>query len=391
MKDQSSKQDDTLVGKSTITTINDQPTRTVMGIYAILATILILILNPNIHHPAYSLTQPTRMPKYTRPGVEAAVRLSQLKEEGIWHAIEAQYPDMLHAKNGKELASLDQQCEELGQLWRNNDRDRGSTCTGGSTDTYCTLEELTTVIQWKFSKGKARPLWKHIRSNTEDGVRDASQKAFSLISSIAMDGDDAVGDGESSSSVEQKQNAILKKAIEEFSTPLKGIGPASATAFLSLYRPDLCIFMDDEVIECLYPGKRGYTIKIYLEINHKCQKLAEELGEGWTTRRAGRALWTAAKLSLCEDTCDLTVGVGGDAGSCVTVGDGDVDAGGEGMMVGGSKKKRLPKQEGNVAVRKARTNKIDGSEKVRDDAEKKIETHPFVSTTARRRSKRRKR
>ena len=51
----------------------------------------------------------------------------------------------------------------------------------------------------------------------------------------------------------------------------------------------------------------------------------------------------------------------------------------------------MPKQEGNVAVRKARTNKIDGSEKVRDDAEKKIETHPFVSTTARRRSKRRKR
>jgi hypothetical protein len=202
---------------------------------------------------------------------------------------------MLHEKNGIELQSLDEACEKLGTSWRKWDGTRTSTPT---PTPYCTCEELSTVIKWKFSKGKPRPLWKLIHSNSEESVKNASFKSFSVLSDVHEDDFKRVNGSELDSK--------LKEAIEEFSV-LKGIGPASATAFLSLYRPDLCIFMDDEVIECLYPGKRAYSVKIYLDINAKCRELAAGLGEGWNTRRVGRALWTAARLSLCESTQDLTL------------------------------------------------------------------------------------
>ncbi len=273
-----------------------------------------LILDPNLcsprrisSSPIYSRqgtgTDTSTMPKHTRPGVEAAVRLTQIREEKVWCAIEEQYMDMLHAKNGEELQSLDLTCEEMGSAWRREYQKN-------ERIPYCTMEQLTTVIRWKFSKGKPRPLWKLINSNTKSSVKDASRKAFSIISLVRKDvtGDDEEEE-DSSSNKEEKKNQetsiLVKRAIEEFSI-LKGIGPASATAFLSLYRPDLCIFMDDEVIECLYPGKRGYTVKIYNTINSKCLDLSKDLGECWTARRVGRALWTAARLSLCEDRCDLT-------------------------------------------------------------------------------------
>jgi hypothetical protein len=234
------------------------------------------------------------MPKtFTRPGVEAAVRLSNIKNTNTWQAIEAKYHDMLHEKNGIELPSLDQACEKLGTSWRKWD---------GDGTPYCTCEELSTVIQWKFSKGKPRPLWKLIHSNSEESVKNASFQSFSVLSDVPVHEDDYDFQRNKGSELD----SILKEAIEQFSV-LKGIGPASATAFLSLYRPDLCIFMDDEVIECLYPGKRAYSVKIYLDINAKCRALAGGLGEGWNARRVGRALWTAARLSLCESTQDLTL------------------------------------------------------------------------------------
>ena len=48
-------------------------------------------------------------------------------------------------------------------------------------------------------------------------------------------------------------------------------------------------------------------MKVYLEINDKCKTIASELGDGWTVRRVGRALWTAAIVSAYSDEIDLTL------------------------------------------------------------------------------------
>ena len=92
------------------------------------------------------------------------------------------------------------------------------------------------------------------------------------------------------------------------------MGPATASAILCLYRPDTFAFMHDEVIECLYNQKRGYTLKIYLAVNDRCREIANELNlaDGsknsteWTPCRVGKTLWTMAAMSASGDEDGLS-------------------------------------------------------------------------------------
>mmetsp|Transcript_10799 Transcript_10799/g.15754 ORF Transcript_10799/g.15754 Transcript_10799/m.15754 type:complete len:270 (-) Transcript_10799:8-817(-) len=218
------------------------------------------------------------MPTFSRPGVEAAVRLSKITDVVVWNKIEGKCKNMLELKGGDKLLELEICCDKISRKW--------STANADDSDIFCTLGELETIIEWKFSKGKPRPLWKQIRSNSEQDVQEASKRAFAIVGCRN----------------DRRQLDVKKTrgAMNEI-TVLKGIGPASASAMLSLFRPDHFAFMDDEVIECLHPGKRAYSLKVYMDINSRCQELAENLGEDWTPRRVGFALWTAAKLSACGD------------------------------------------------------------------------------------------
>ena len=230
---------------------------------------------------------------YTRPGVEASVRLYKAANQtNLWRKIEAKYHDMLviKKKGDKGLLNLDSQCDELGKKWRSvieqkNKKGKDEKQKNSVDQAFITCEELYTVMKWKFSKGKSRPLWKHINSNSEETVRQCSMASFSHVSG---------------------SNCDINEALKEMSK-LKGVGPASSSAILSLFRPDLFVFMDDEVIECLHEGKRDYSLKIYLEINEKCQNLATILGEEWDVRRVGKALWTAAIIAGYSDDEDLTL------------------------------------------------------------------------------------
>lgn len=224
------------------------------------------------------------MPSYTRPGVEAAVRLSKLVDQPrVWTSIEAKYSNMLvvKKKGNDELLKLDETCEELGNKWRAmTSKENGR----HECKAFITCEELYQVMKWKFAKGKSRPLWKYINSNSEEAVKKCSSLAFSKI-------------------MENEKN--INEAIKEMSN-LKGVGPAGSSAILSLFKPDLFVFMDDEVIECLHTGKREYNMKVYNIINDKCNMIASKLGDGWTPRRVGRALWSAATVSAYSDERDLT-------------------------------------------------------------------------------------
>jgi len=245
--------------------------------------------------PVFALTaskNSLKMPK-PRPGVEAVVRLSNnIPNASTWTAIEQQYKDMLLQKNGQKLFNLDAQCDALAEKWH---------AYADTTGAHCTCDDLYTVIEWKFAKGKARPmLWKQIRSNDEENVKDASRRAFQVLDNVKVD------DGTSSTPSDSDElNKVLKRALETFSE-LKGIGPATSSAFLSLYRPDLFAFMDDEVLEC-FNGQRKYTIPAYLKMNNECMARSKELGEGWTTRRVGKGFWSAARISLDDNRLDLTL------------------------------------------------------------------------------------
>lgn len=228
------------------------------------------------------------MPK-PRPGVEASSRLSKITDISIWISIEKQYGEMLLQKGGKKLVDLDIACEEISIKWQ-------QAVTRKKEDAFCTCQDLYTIIEWKFATGKPRPLWKHIKSNSEETVRKVSKDAFDLIHKAKCD--------------DKNLNTVIGNAVDVLSQ-LKGIGPASASAVLSLFRPDLMVFMYDEILDC-FLGERKYTTAAYIKTNTICRDLVKDIGGGdgdfMNVRKVGQILWCAARLSLCKDKVDLTEG-----------------------------------------------------------------------------------
>jgi hypothetical protein len=220
---------------------------------------------------------PKKASAYTRPGVAAAVRLAQQSLDddesvAVWSTIFARYEAMLAIVPRKDdapsLVVLDHWCtRDLAPRLQNP-----AARHDDDARWMMSLEDLVQVVQWKFRIGKARPaLWKHLRANTAADVQTHVKAGL-----MAADTGDT------------------KEAIAAVSK-LRGVGPATASAVLSLSHPHLFCFMADEVIEALYSGKRGYTAAIYHDVNATCQALATRLG--WKPRAVGRALWTAARLS----------------------------------------------------------------------------------------------
>jgi len=253
------------------------------------------------------LTTTKKKSHWSRPGVEAAARLVSLPisssssssvDNNIksWNTALSHYESMIKAKGNTKLYNLDQQRRLIAQQWR-EDYIQNEECN-------MTKDQLLNVIiPWKFGKGKPRNALKPLlQSNKEGDVTRASMLAFNFAeSSIADNTNKEDGD------VNHVQEAI--KALCQ----LSGVGPATASAVLSAYCPQSFAFMDDEVIECLYEAKRGYTLKIYLAVNDRCVDIAEELNGasgggnsgGWTPADVAKALWTVATMSARNDEVGL--------------------------------------------------------------------------------------
>ena len=120
-------------------------------------------------------------------------------------------------------------------------------------------------------------------------MRDCSRAAITVALN-ANAGDCLESDGSLSALGRQS----VQKAIGEL-IKLKGVGPATASAVLTLIRPDLFIYLYDEVIDCFEP-KRDYKISNYLRVNSRCLQIAKTLGSTWTPHRVAKTIWTAARF-----------------------------------------------------------------------------------------------
>ena len=240
----------------------------------------------------------TTTKKYTRPGVEAAAHLLSLPlSTSRWNAALKSYEDMLHKKGGAALVQLDSKLHTL----------------ANSNDRWVTKDQLmSVVIPWKFGKGKPRNALKPLlQSNSDESVVDCSKRAIKLVTAGVADDTNV------------EKNDLVKDSIDELCN-LRGVGPATASAILSVYHPNQFVFMDDEVIEALYEGKRGYTLKIYEVVNERCGEICKELNSQvtdgdtnkvWTRCEVGKVLWTVAAMkafgqdkllnSLLEEDTDL--------------------------------------------------------------------------------------
>jgi len=233
-----------------------------------------------------------KLKHYTRPGVEAAAQLVSLQpisnHVDKWERASNQYDKMLKAKGGAKLVKLDKQINVIANTWTEST----------TNDAYLIKEQLLdNIIQWKFTIGKPRNALKPLlQSNTDKSVIDATKLAFKVADEIPIN--------DTSDDYTQQITDAMNHICE-----LSGVGPATASAVLCLYRPDIFAFMHDEVIECLYDQKRGYTLKIYLAVNDRCKEIANELNLAsgnknsteWTPCRVGKTIWTMAAMSATGD------------------------------------------------------------------------------------------
>ncbi|KAG1366673.1 hypothetical protein COCNU_13G004630 [Cocos nucifera] len=153
---------------------------------------------------------------------------------------------------------------------------------------FLSRTELRRLVQWKLSRGKWRPrLLDFVSSLDENLVESASTKAFAALPD-------------------------LSKAVSEL-TVLKGVGPATASAVLAAYAPDVAPFMSDEAMMAALGNSKEYTLKQYLAFAEKLQSKAKELsidGDCFTSSDVERALWSSAagSVSVTSSNDDLKTG-----------------------------------------------------------------------------------
>lgn len=129
-----------------------------------------------------------------------------------WKAALSSYKSVIETLNKPNLIPLDEfYTNELPLLIKQR-----------NPKPYITTDELSRLMQWKLTRGKWRPrLLDFVSSLDVDVVKTASQKAFGSLPDVS-------------------------KAVKELSV-LKGVGPATASAVLAAYAPDVAPFMSDEV------------------------------------------------------------------------------------------------------------------------------------------------
>ena len=121
------------------------------------------------------------------------------------------------------------------------------------------------LFSWSRKHGTYRPtLAKQVASNSVAEIRKATRDGFAIYES---------------------NHADYAKAVTTISK-LKGVGPATASLFLSCYDPDNVPFFSDELYRYLHweeakskgwDRKIGYTMKEYKELYDQLQTLRERL------------------------------------------------------------------------------------------------------------------
>ncbi|KAK9065669.1 hypothetical protein SSX86_015070 [Deinandra increscens subsp. villosa] len=179
-----------------------------------------------------------------------------------WKEALSLYDSRIESMNKPDLESLNNfYCKQLPSLLHQR-----------NPNPHLTTPELSKLMQWKLTRGKWRPrLLDFVSSLDEQTVKSASEKAFKSLPEVS-------------------------KAISEL-TVLKGVGPATASAVLAAYAPDVAPFMSDEAMVAALGNSKEYTLKQYLLFVEKLQAKAKELsadGDLFTPSDVERALWSSA-------------------------------------------------------------------------------------------------
>ncbi|PKI72478.1 hypothetical protein CRG98_007145 [Punica granatum] len=158
----------------------------------------------------------------------------------LWREALSAYSARIESLNKPDLVSLDSfYRHQLPPLLR-----------GRNPNPHITKSELSQLMKWKLTRGKWRPRLMDFVSSLDEGtVKSASQKAFQALPDIS-------------------------KVVSEL-TVLKGVGPATASAILAAYAPEVAPFMSDEAMEAALGSSKDYSLKQYMLFVEKLQAKAK--------------------------------------------------------------------------------------------------------------------
>jgi hypothetical protein len=232
--------------------------------------------------------------KKKRPGYQAGSNLVALDDPRTWERVERHSEVVIDSI--PNLIDYESTLEEFSSSLQRQ---------------YFTKSELEKIIRWKHTVGKSRPAnRKLMENNSESEVQEHTGSAITKAQNIKFE---ECFNNDGSLSMEGKKS--IQDAIACMDK-LKGIGPAGASAVLSLIRPDIFCYFYDEVIDC-FENKREYRVANYLRVNSRCLQIARKLGGEWNTRRVAKTIWIASRFLALQGE-DLSSYVDSENEACAT-------------------------------------------------------------------------
>ena len=177
-------------------------------------------------------------------------------DRAAWRAALAEYPAVVDRQGVAKLPELDRWCrEELADVIRARKKP------------HVELPELVRLTEWKMARGVWRaPNLVLVRGNAPSVVIETSSAAFAAI-------------------------PHPKSPIATLAT-LAGVGPATASAAIAAFAPELYPFFDELVAEQVPAlGAVKWTLGYYVKYADALRARAADLGATWTPVMVERALW----------------------------------------------------------------------------------------------------
>jgi hypothetical protein len=191
-----------------------------------------------------------------------------------WKRALDEYAALVAAHAVNQLAELD--------LWYSRDL---PPLLASRTPPHVTKEEFLEVLRWKMKRGDWREGNRLRIAGTEGRViKKAAEEA--LVAAGTLPADVATGSKE------------FKYPVQRLSE-LDGVGPATASAVLAPFRPDLYPFFDEWIAKQIPQlGKVAFTPAYYWRyaeaLRSKAAELTKRCRETWTAHDVGQALWVAS-------------------------------------------------------------------------------------------------
>ena len=240
---------------------------------------------------------------------------------GEWRRLRGAFSDILVRHGKPRLAEL--------EAWLWDELPAAVLARGG----HMTKEEMVRLVDWKVGlRGKMRPALKGYAAALQPAaVEAASRAAFALLS--------GKGGGGSGGAT---PDAAADAALDALSAPLKGVGPATASAALAALDRSLP-FMSDEALAAALPGPAKYTKQEFGALRRALRAKADELttaGGGGGGGGGGEEAWDAAWVERCLFAAALEAKGGGGGGG------GGKDGGGKAVASGSGSKEPAKRQAG---------------------------------------------